>query len=57
MKLAQMTDAQRFAFDYVDPAIRPEYRADIQLDNGQTKSFDWTPIGGSNVTIPLSQLD
>jgi hypothetical protein len=57
VKLAQMTDAQRFAFDYVDPSIRPEYRADIQLDNGQTKSFDWTPIGGSNVTIPLSQLD
>jgi len=57
MKLAQMTDAQRFAFDYVDPAIRPEFRADIQLDNGQTKSFDWAPIGGTNVTIPLSQLD
>ncbi len=50
-------DTHTFAYDYVNPQISAEYRADIQLDNGQTKSIDWTPAGGNAVTIPLSQLD
>jgi hypothetical protein len=50
-------DTRTFAYDYVNPQISSEYRADIQLDNGQTKSIDWTPVGGNTVTIPLSQLD
>jgi hypothetical protein len=57
VKLAQASDSQEFAFDYLDPSVVAEYRADIQLDNGQTKSLDWAPVGGSSVTIPLSQLD
>jgi hypothetical protein len=48
---------QRFAYDYLDGSVTPEFRADIQLDNGQTKSLDWTPTSGTSVTIPLSQLD
>lgn len=57
IKFERATDAQQFAFDYVDPSIAPEFRADIQLDNGQTRTLDWTTVGGSSVTIPLSQLD
>ncbi len=57
MKFEKATDAQQFVFDYLDPSITPEFRADIQLDNGQTKTLDWTAVGGSSVTIPLSQLD
>jgi hypothetical protein len=57
VKLVRPGDAQQFAFDYLDPSIVAEFRADIQLDNGRTKSLDWAPIGGTSVTIPLSQLD
>lgn len=57
VKLGQASDIQQFAFDYVDPAVVPEFRADIQLNNGQTKSLDWAPIGGTTLTVPLSQLD
>jgi hypothetical protein len=49
-------DVRSFAFDYLNPAVAPEYRADIQLDNGQTKSIDWTAISGNMLTIPLSQI-
>ena len=55
--LATASDARSFAFDYLDPSISPEYRADIQLDNGETKNIDWTPIAAGTLTIPLSQLD
>ena len=55
-KLAQASDVQRFAYDYLDPSISPEYRADVQLANGQTRSLDWSPISNNAVTIGLSQL-
>jgi hypothetical protein len=55
-KLAQTSDVQHFAYDYLDPSVSPEYRADIQLANGQTRSLDWAPISNNAVTIGLSQL-
>jgi hypothetical protein len=57
LKLALPSDVQVFEFDYLDPSVRPEYRADIVLNNGLTKSLDWTPASGAQVTIDLSQLD
>jgi hypothetical protein len=55
-KLAAQTDVQRFAFEYLDPSVNPEFRADIQLDNGQTKSLDWSPVSGGAVVISLQNL-
>ena len=55
-RLAAQTDVQRFAFDYLDPSVGPEFRADIQLDNGQTKSLDWSPVSGGAVVISLENL-
>jgi hypothetical protein len=55
-KLAGQRDVQQFPYDYLDPTIPPQYRCDVQLDNGQTRSFDWQPAGGSTVTIDLSNL-
>jgi hypothetical protein len=55
--LSTVTDVQSFSYDYINDQISPEYRADIQLDNGQTKSSDWAPISGNSLTIQLSQLD
>jgi hypothetical protein len=55
--LLKASDTQSFAYDYMDSQISPEYRTDIKLDNGQTKSSDWAPASGNVVTIPLSQLD
>ncbi|MBA3812101.1 MAG: hypothetical protein H0X27_10775 [Caulobacteraceae bacterium] len=55
--LKQPSDSGTFEFDYVDPAIKPEYRADIVLDNGQTKALDWSQVGDGQVVIPLGQLD
>ena len=49
-------DVRTFTYDFVSAVIQPEYSASIQLDNGQTKSVDWTAINGSLLTIPLSQL-
>jgi len=50
-------DARSFSYDYLNDQIVPQYRADIALNNGQTKSIDWTQIDGNLVTIPLSQLN
>jgi hypothetical protein len=55
--LSKASDSQSFAYDYMDAQISPEYRADIKLNNGQTKSSDWAPISGNALLIPLSQLD
>ena len=55
-KLVAQSDVQRFAYDYLDPSVTAEYRADVQLDNGQTKSLDWTPVAKNTVTLGLSQL-
>jgi hypothetical protein len=55
-KLAAQTDVQRFAFDYLDASLSAEFRADIQLDNGQTKSVDWSPVNGAAVVIGLQNL-
>jgi hypothetical protein len=54
--LSAMSDVQNFSYDYLNDQISPEYRADIQLANGQTKSSDWAPISGNTVTIQLDQL-
>lgn len=51
------TDVRTFAYDFLSAQISPQYRADIQLNNGQTKSIDWTPVNGTVLTIPLSQID
>jgi hypothetical protein len=51
------TDVETFTYDYMNPQINPEYRADIILDNGQTKSVDWTPINHNALTIELDQLN
>jgi hypothetical protein len=51
------TDIQTFSYDFVDDQIQPEYRADIQLDNGQATTIDWAPINGRTLAIQLSQLD
>jgi hypothetical protein len=51
------TDKETFAYDYLDPQISPQYRADISLDNGQTKSIDWAAVSHNTVTIALDQLD
>ncbi len=56
-KLAAAGDVQLFAYDYIDPSIAPEYRYDVQLDNGQTRSFDWAPASGDAATISLSNLN
>jgi hypothetical protein len=56
VKLTAPTDVQSFPYEYVDAKISPEYRADITLDNGQTKSLDWSPISDNAVTIALSGL-
>jgi hypothetical protein len=55
--LSTVTDVQSFSYDYINDQISPEYRVDIELDNGQTKSSDWAPISGNALTIQLSQLD
>jgi hypothetical protein len=55
--LSKASDSQSFAYDYMNPSISPEYRVDIALDDGQTKSIDWTPVSGTSLTIPLAQLD
>lgn len=55
--LSSSADIRTFAYDYLDDQIGAEYRADIQLDNGQTKSGDWAPIGANTLTIPLDQID
>jgi hypothetical protein len=55
-KLLAQSDVQRFPYDYLDPSITAEYRADVQLDNGQTKSLDWSPVTNNTVTLGLSQL-
>jgi len=55
-KLAAASDVQLFAYDYIDPSIAPEYRYDVQFDNGQTRSFDWAPASGEAATISLSNL-
>jgi hypothetical protein len=55
-KLAAASDVQLFPYDYIDPSIAPEYRYDIQFDNGQTRSFDWAPASGEAATISLSNL-
>jgi hypothetical protein len=55
--LAAVTDVQSFSYDYINDQISPEYRADIELDNGQTKSSDWAPISANALTIQLGQLD
>jgi hypothetical protein len=55
-KLLAQSDVQRFPYDYLDPSITAEYRADVQLDNGQTKSVDWSPVTNNTVTLGLSQL-
>lgn len=57
MVLNHQGDTRTFAYDYVNPQICPEYSASYQLDNGQTKSIDWTPTSNNVITIPLSQLD
>ncbi|MBV9577561.1 MAG: hypothetical protein JO057_03105 [Chloroflexi bacterium] len=57
VQLDSMADSGTFAYDYLDAHISPEYRADIQLSNGQTKSVDWTPATSNQVVVPLSQLD
>jgi hypothetical protein len=51
------TDIQTFSYDFIDDQIQPEYRADIQLDNGQATTIDWAPINGRTLAIQLSQLD
>ena len=56
VRLVAPTDIQRFAYDYLDASISPEFRADIHLDNGQTRSLDWSPVGGNAVTISLDNL-
>jgi hypothetical protein len=56
VKLVAKSDVQSFAYDYVDASTRPEFRADINLDNGQTKSLDWSPVTSDAVTIRLSNL-
>lgn len=55
--LNSVGDSRTFAYDYLDPAISAEYRADIALNNGQTKSIEWTETNGNTVIVPLSQLD
>ncbi len=55
--LATQADVQSFAYDYVNPAIAPEYSYDVQFANGQTRSFDWAPASSGTVTIGLSNLD
>jgi len=55
-KFVRMSDVQHFSYDYLDASVSAEYRADIQLDNGQTKSIDWTPATGDTITLGLSQL-
>ena len=55
--LGSAADARSFSYDYLNDQIVPQYRADIALNNGQTKSIDWTQIDGNVVTIPLSQLN
>ena len=50
------TDVRTFSYDFLNGQIAAEYRADIHLNNGQTKSIDWTQISGNVVTIPLGQL-
>ena len=50
-------DVRTFAYDFVNQQISAQYCASYQLDNGQTKSIDWTPASGNVIIIPLSQLD
>jgi hypothetical protein len=56
VSITSATDVRSFAYDYLNDQIPPQYRADIHLTNGQTKSIDWTQISGNAVTIPLNQL-
>ena len=57
MVLNNKGDTRTFAYDYVNAQVGAQYCASYQLDNGQTKSIDWTPASGNVITIPLSQLD
>jgi hypothetical protein len=54
--ISSASDVRSFAFDYLNDQISPQYRADIKLNNGQTKSVDWTQISDFSVTIPLNNL-
>jgi hypothetical protein len=56
-KLTAPTEVQTFEYDYLNPAIGPQYRYDVQFKNGQTRSFDWAPAGDDTVVIGLSNLD
>ena len=56
VSLTSRSDVRDFAYDFLSGQIQPEYSASIQMDNGQTKNIDWTPISGSMLTIPLSQF-
>ena len=55
-KLLSSADTHQFAFDYLNPAISAEYKVDVQLMNGQTRSIDWSPVSGDTVTITLTGL-
>lgn len=55
--ITSATDVRTFAYDFLSSQVSPQYRADIQLNNGQTKSIDWTQVSGTVLTIPLSQID
>ncbi len=55
--ISNPSDVRSFAYDYLNDQIAPQYRADIELTNGQTKSIDWTQISGNAVTIPLDNLN
>ena len=55
-KFVRMSDVQHFTYDYLDSSVSPEFRADIQLDNGQTTSLDWAAVDGNTITLGLSQL-
>jgi hypothetical protein len=50
------SDLETFAYDYLNPQINAQYRATIALDNGQTKTIDWSNVAHDSVTIPLDQL-
>jgi hypothetical protein len=54
--LAAPSDVQSFEYDYIDPTIAPEFRSDVQFDNGQTRSFDWAPARGGAAVVDLSNL-
>ncbi|HEY6326656.1 MAG TPA: hypothetical protein VIW73_09130 [Candidatus Cybelea sp.] len=55
--ISNPSDVRSFAYDYLNGQIAPQYRADIELANGQTKSIDWTQISDTTVTIRLDNLN